>query len=103
MKRSKNFSRVGSHRNLRESKGTSAHSRRSSRPKSGPDKIGALDTKLEAKSETADAKFATVVAKIDAVDSKVESFRRELLSEIRRVEEKFEVRLGARVEPRIVQ
>jgi hypothetical protein len=43
--------------------------------------IRALDSKIDAKSETSAAKFATVLAKIEAVDSKAESFRRELLSE----------------------
>ena len=42
--------------------------------------ILALDAKF-------DAKFETVRIKIDGVDSKVESYRRELLAEIRRVEE----------------
>ena len=42
--------------------------------------IRALDAKF-------DAKFETVRIKIDGVDSKVESYRRELLAEIRRVEE----------------
>jgi hypothetical protein len=61
--------------------------------------IRALDAKF-------DAKFETVRIKIDGVDSKVESYRRELLAEIRRVEEvlptdfvrleeKMDLRLGS--------
>jgi hypothetical protein len=56
--------------------------------------LRALDTKIDARSETMnakidalDVKFNTklevVLAKIDSVDSKVESYRRELLAEIR--------------------
>jgi hypothetical protein len=48
--------------------------------------IRALDTKIDARLEAVDAKFIAVMAKIDTIDTKVESFRRELLSEVHRVE-----------------
>jgi hypothetical protein len=50
--------------------------------------IRALDAKLEANTLMLDARIA-------AVDTKVESYRREPLSELRRVEEKMDTRLGA--------
>ena len=59
--------------------------------------IRALDTKF-------DAKFETVRIKIDGVESKVESYRRELLAEIRRVEEVLSadfVRLEEKVDLRL--
>jgi len=59
--------------------------------------IRALDAKF-------DARLETVETKIDGVDSKVESFRRELLSEIRRVEEVLStdfVRLEDKVDLRL--
>lgn len=59
--------------------------------------IRALDAKF-------DAKFETVRIKIDGVDSKVESYRRELLAEIRRVEEVLSadfVRLEEKVDLRL--
>ena len=51
-----------------------------------------------------DAKFGTVEAKIDGVDAKVESYRRELLAGIRRVEEVLStdfVRLEDKVDLRL--
>jgi hypothetical protein len=42
-----------------------------------------------------DAKIGGVDAKIGVVDAKLESYRRELVAEVRRVEEKMDVRLGA--------
>jgi hypothetical protein len=59
--------------------------------------IRALDAKF-------DAKFESVRIKIDGVDSKVDSYRRELLSEIRRVEEVLSsdfVRLEEKVDLRL--
>jgi hypothetical protein len=59
--------------------------------------IRALDSKF-------DAKFETVRIKIDGVDSKVEGYRRELLAEIRRMEEVLSadfVRLEEKVDLRL--
>ena len=50
--------------------------------------IRALDSKL-------DANIMMLDARIAAVDTKVESYRRELLSEIRRVEDRVDVRLSS--------
>jgi archaellum component FlaC len=73
--------------------------------------IRALDAKFEAKFGTVDAKLGTfeaklqtVEAKIDGLDSKVESYRRELLAEVRRVEEVLStdfVRLEDKVDLRL--
>jgi glutathione S-transferase len=56
-------------------------------------RFDALDSKFEARFvaidsrfEAVDAKFGVVLARIDAIDTKVESFRRELLAEVHRVE-----------------
>jgi hypothetical protein len=49
--------------------------------------IRALDSKLDARIDAVEAKIGGVEAKIGALDVKVESYRRELLAEIRRVEQ----------------
>lgn len=49
--------------------------------------IRALDAKLDAKIDGVDAKIGGLDAKIGALDVRVESYRRELLAEIRRVEQ----------------
>ena len=66
--------------------------------------IRALDAKFDAKFKTVEAEFETVRIKIEGVDSKVESYRRELLAEIRRVEEVLSadfVRLEEKVDLRL--
>lgn len=45
-----------------------------------------VDAKIDARFETVDARFAALTAKVDAIDTKVDSFRRELLAEVHRVE-----------------
>src|SRR5687767_7347679 len=52
-------------------------------------KFDALEAKFDGRFDTVDAKFDVLEARIAAIDTKVESFRRELASEIRRVEETF--------------
>lgn len=67
-------------------------------------KVESLDTKIDLKFETLDAKMGALDSRIQGLDMKVESYRREVVAEVHRVEQVLStdfVRLEQKVDLRL--